>query len=372
MYNKIKEYKGIFLSLYLAVISVFYSCQNDNNYFQFPDETAEINFNKVIVSNGNYLKYNILLHDVLYSISLPSGSEYYLEKYADIKQSVDQNEFYKSLIEDENCDEIINDISLELDRVSEISGFDFVQVAISFVQSIPYDKQASIIKSPLKTLLNNSGDCDDKSLLLSKILTFNGYRNCLFLYKIGKHMAVGLGVDDAAKSYFEDFIFIESTGIYRIGSIPKEFQGSIDIRNETPSVIVSPSSDLGNNMTGMADLLTYYTYIDSSYGEDFLNSGFEARKLIIQLKKLDEKKLQLDKEIELLKKKNRTVELKINKFRNGNNYSDDETVNTLIDEFNSRINEIGKLVNQNNNLVIQYNKTVDQLNALNLTNGAMN
>ena len=58
-------------------------------------------------------------------------------------------------------------------------------------------------------MISLKGDCDEKSILLCKLLNLEGYNSCLFVYK--KHMAVGLKV--AEKGFYKNgYVFIHPNG----------------------------------------------------------------------------------------------------------------------------------------------------------------
>ena len=105
--------------------------------------------------------------------------------------------------------------------------------AISFVQSIPYEKDivangcADHWQYPLETLYRNQGDCEDHSILLAGLLRELGYDICLI--EFSTHMAVGI-LDTGSFSgyYFEyqgnHYYYIETAYSYRdIGEMPDEY-----------------------------------------------------------------------------------------------------------------------------------------------------
>lgn len=97
-------------------------------------------------------------------------------------------------------------------------------VALSFVQSLSNDSQnPNYQRYAIETLLDKTGDCSDKSVLLGGLLKAMGY-DCIFL-KFPDHLAVGIwSVTIPGGFYFRhrnrDFYYAETTTSLPLGECP--------------------------------------------------------------------------------------------------------------------------------------------------------
>lgn len=130
-------------------------------------------------------------------------------------------------------DNFINDLSNAFLKISADLGFDQFQtvgLVVSFIQNLTYADDRIAYgyekpKYPLETLVEEGGDCEDTSILLSSILDSMGIMNVLLFFP--KHVAVGLGVsgEQQGRSYRHkgiDYYYIESTNPGALGTVPKE------------------------------------------------------------------------------------------------------------------------------------------------------
>jgi hypothetical protein len=93
---------------------------------------------------------------------------------------------------------------------------DQVRIAISLVQNIPYDYAKSDtvgtdVRYPYQVLYENTGICEEKSLLLAYLLRELGYGVVLFEFKTENHMAVGIKSPSQYSYINSGYAFIEST-----------------------------------------------------------------------------------------------------------------------------------------------------------------
>lgn len=246
------------------------------------------------------------------------------------------------------------------------TDFDLVQVIVSFVQAIPYEEAAEQ-KYPLETLYLNKGDCSDKSVLLGKLLSIAGYDVCLFVYEKAKHMSVGLKVDESTDFYYENYIYIESTGYNPIGDIPKEFAGGIKIEEE-PVVVYLEGGDY--EISGFNDLKELYDHIEETYGNNYFNTNIEGKIIIEEL-------LTINNNMDSLLSVNNYKEIEINKLtKDYQSVNCDVQVTEMNQEkcleiqnpLNAAIEEYTINIPLINNLVSGYNQKIDILNQINKSN----
>jgi len=88
---------------------------------------------------------------------------------------------------------------------------------VVFVQDIPYESESGEYpKYPIETLVENCGDCEDKSILCASLLDLLGYNTSLLRYP--SHMAVR--ANDT---------FIEVTQDLEIGIVPKKYRDVVPV-----------------------------------------------------------------------------------------------------------------------------------------------
>jgi len=225
------------------------------------------------------------------------------------------------------------------------SELDMVQHLVAFVQSIPYEI-AVPQKYPYETLYLNKGDCSDKSVLLCKLLTLEGYETCLFVYEKAEHMAVGLKVDNGEDSYHSGFCYIESTAFSPIGKIPEEMVGGIKI-DEDPEIIY-PFENGDNIYQEYGELKSYYNMLRQNFGKGYLQTSIKGKNLLEEMQMLAVKKDSLKNEQDSLNKVLDALKVAIS----------DNGCNGIVDE--SIYEDCVKINNT-------YNKNVEIFNNLNVT-----
>jgi len=101
-----------------------------------------------------------------------------------------------------------------------------VQACLDYVTNIPYKVHNYHARNPLKTIERNYGDCDDKSNLLSSLLSALGYQNYIVLVPEHAFVIVNLKemLADKKALHFNDtrFYILESTA--KNSSVGFEFQ----------------------------------------------------------------------------------------------------------------------------------------------------
>lgn len=121
-------------------------------------------------------------------------------------------EFYAKFLDDPRQKPAIARLS-GIIRETDPDPDDRARIAVSLVQSIPYEKAdlSGPIKLPYDVLYTGSGDCDEKSLLLAALLRELGYNVSLLRFDDQKHMAVGIRVPTGYDYNHTGYAFIETT-----------------------------------------------------------------------------------------------------------------------------------------------------------------
>ncbi len=136
-------------------------------------------------------------------------------------------------------DTVIDFMASELSRAAQAEGLNKLQTAeltASFVQRLIYQldiatKQVEEYpRYPVETLVDNCGDCDDKSNLLAALLDSMGYKVVMIIFP-GEHGAIGIAnLEGASGTSFKyngtDYYYIETTDSgWKLGQIPDQYKG---------------------------------------------------------------------------------------------------------------------------------------------------
>ena len=127
---------------------------------------------------------------------------------------------------------VIEDLALQL--VDDTMTMEQrINSALTFVQSLPYSKdrvskgKAEYVRYPVETLVDGTGDCEDKAVLLGALLYELGVDFILLLPP--DHMALGVACDgiEADRYFFfngKAYYYLETTNVrWKIGQIPQEY-----------------------------------------------------------------------------------------------------------------------------------------------------
>ena len=352
--------------IYLFLSIIFISCSTSRvEDFFVPDLPIEEEYFDIDKNEGfgKELTFNFTLFKSNYNLTFD------IEKslFEDVTQNSKQNQYdtgmgmrqdqYDTFIYDSYDEDVLNTI---IDAISESEGrkdYDLAQLLVAFVQSIPYDYYAKEAKFTMETLYNKTGDCDDKSILLAKLLSHAGYQTCLFIYEEGQHMAVGLKVDENTDAYKDGYIFIETTGNSPIGDIPEKFADNVDIRNEEPKIIEVDIANSSHAISGYDELKDFYSLIKEKYGEGYFNTTVEGRIIY-------EKMTTLKLEISDIESTSNALENEINTKRN----SLDNTNTDEVAQFNELVAQYNSLTSDYSNKIVSVNKLISRINQINSSN----
>lgn len=177
------------------------------------------------------------------------------DKYASVPEGVQPESvapgYYRAFIDDPSQDEVYTDLLTRLRAVRQehrYSGDEYLELLTVFVQNLPYDTVSGArpdtpARFPVETLVDGTGDCDDKSLLLAGLLAREGYDVALLLYIPEHHMAVGVK-DDNAQYGNTGYMYVETTGVSLIGEVPSNLSLSVKYIQPGQSPQVAPLASI--------------------------------------------------------------------------------------------------------------------------------
>lgn len=166
----------------------------------------------------------------------------------------------------------IDDIYKQLLNISKNKGVNVIDEIITFVQDLDYvyDTTLGIIdypKYPIETLIEETGDCEDTSILMASLLKRAGYD--VVLLNPPEHIAVGVRCDFNEGYVIYDkkkYCYVESTGNnWRIGKVPSKY---LDDNGELIVNYIYPISGVGIDEIKSDDYNTKKFIINNDWDND--------------------------------------------------------------------------------------------------------
>lgn len=207
-------------------------------------------------------------------------------------------DYYRAFVNDPAQEQVYTDLLGSFRTIRQqyrYSDDEYLELLTVFVQSLPYDNASAarpdtVARFPAETIVDGTGDCDDKSVLLAGLLSREGYNVSLLLFIPEHHMAVGVS-SDCLRYGDTGYTYVETTGVSFIGDVPKrlnqsekyvpegEVPGTVPIASAPVVIRVGSGSKMftGSGETAYilaqksainARLASLKTEIDNSSGED--------------------------------------------------------------------------------------------------------
>ena len=283
--------------------------------------------------------------------------------------------YFTNFLQEGYDDQVIQDSLEKMRGMIEPSDNDQLALALTnLVQSLAYDCQKLYhyqhvddheyeTNFPYETLYEQTGVCEDSSLLLADWLRELGYGTALLLYEENNHMAVGIRCPLDTAPYTDGGVgncYIETTVPTRIGIKPASFDGRDFV--ESPQII--PVQE-GSSFELMRSLAANREEEVSRYGEFVLQ--LTTCEEISAYKNIKDQEYALDQhELELADLEGR-IDAKANRLnREINQYEEMECEGTLpqekYDRCVARVDKIKNIRRSYNNLVDEYNGLLEEYN----------
>ena len=292
-----------------------------------------------------------------------------------------REDFYRNFfIENENDNTIIKltDDIMAKGKSNNLTDDQVVELALKFVQSIPYDtEEAKNIlnngtdtnleknKYPYEVLYENKGVCDDKSILFAAILNKLGYGSSLFLYLADKHMAVGVRCPLVDSSYKSGFCYAETTATgHQIGSIPK-----IDENNQSVKEQLDFFNDKNPqpNAKQLSDAMIILKTDGKTY-EGVSNNKSTAEKIRNLKNSISSDRVKLnatETEINTAQKTIEKLRSDMDKLKKAGKYSDYNNMipqyNKTLIAYNDKVKNYNSDIKSFNGRIREYNKMINDL-----------
>ena len=143
-------------------------------------------------------------------------------------------DYYRAFVNDPHQEQVYTDLLREFRSARQehqYSDDEYLELMTVFVQSLPYDNEAAArpdtpSRFPVETLVDGTGDCDDKSVLLAGLLAREGYNVSLLLFIPEHHMALGVK-SDCMQYRDTGYTYGETTGVSFMGEVPARLNQSV-------------------------------------------------------------------------------------------------------------------------------------------------
>lgn len=195
-----------------------------------PYSTDAISRSASVSASGDYKRTYTIHNDYGYStsfyITIPKETYQYYKSEPHTCHTYDD---FKKFVTDEMFTDIVPSLSMIC-----TTDYSFITATLEITQQIPYDGHDTELY-PLETLVENAGDCSDKSYIAASILVAKGYYTILLHFELDDvdHMAIGVAVSvfevDYTARYWEhkgkEYYYCECTDLgWRIGELPSDLQ----------------------------------------------------------------------------------------------------------------------------------------------------
>lgn len=277
---------------------------------------------------------------------------------------------------DETFKNIANSIREEAGR-KKLSSDQLTELALAFVQSIPYDdERAAIILNstddsgdkgalpmyPYEVLYEQRGVCSDKSFLAVLILRELGFGTALFEYEDANHMAVGIKCPQEFSTENSGYCYAETTTLgHRIGIIPElDLSSGKALAKKELSYYEAGTEGA---QTPLASPRLYQERSGSIYAG--VERTYEIQR---QMGEIEKKLSVLSRELSNLKNEVSALEMQIQnlkknleKFKEEEEY---EKYNKLVPQYNNLAENYQSVLDKYNKKVNEYNSSVNSYNKL--------
>lgn len=156
-----------------------------------------------------------------------------------VSENVWITDSYRAMVDDPAQEDLYQDIIVQFRQIKDAQNLtddEYLELMAVYVQSLKYETlEENPVKFPVETVVDKAGDCDDKSLLLSGLLSREGYSVALLSFGPEKHMAIGVGSGNYQYRN-TNYTFIETTNVSFVG-VPTEKLGTGILLESFPIII---------------------------------------------------------------------------------------------------------------------------------------
>jgi len=185
--------------------------------------------------------------------------------------------FYQQMVADTAMEPFYKDILEGIQKLrykggKTLTDDEYLEMIVSFVQQIPYDNTSGGVRYPIEVIYDQKGDCDEKSILLTGLLSREGYDVGLLLFPSLDHATAGIRIHLVTNNPsfrvfsdgMRDYIYIETTTTRLIGFYEDQYKnapqpiivpvGSGTLNYRKVNYVMSIFYDLGTIRTNILTL----------------------------------------------------------------------------------------------------------------------
>lgn len=268
--------------------------------------------------------------------------------YGNISEEVWVTDSYQSMINDPAQEEMYNALIEEFSKIKNsknLSDDEYLELITTFVQSLRYETITdNPAKFPVETVVEGSGDCDDKSMLLAGLLSREGYGIVLMSFEPEEHMSIGVTADDYLYKN-TNYTYIETTNISFVGIPADTLKGGLTLQSNP---IIIPIGNGTKLYTSGKETRTI--------NNAFILSEQKAKDLEPQIK-------SLESDLKIQQERITQLEWQMQDLRLAGNiqsYNAQVSVhNGLVSDYNTRLNTYRALYAQYEKYAQVYNYILD-------------
>jgi len=270
--------------------------------------------------------------------------------YGNISETVWLAQSYRAMVQDPAQDSIYTALLAETDKIRhqlKLSDDEYLELITVYTQSLKYEtREQNPAKFPVETIVDNAGDCDDKSLLLAGLLSREGYPVVLLLFGPESHMAVGVGSDDYLYKN-TGYTFVETTNYSFVGVPTEKLGGNLTLYSDPVVIPISNGTKI------------YTSGSETRYIHDmYMLSDMKVKELEPQVKNMESDLTSQQEKIAQLKSQIQETR----NTRNSNSYNAQVAVhNTLVSDYNSRLNAYRQLFARYEKYALVHNYILEHM-----------
>jgi len=264
--------------------------------------------------------------------------------FGNISENIWVADSYRAMVGDPTQEELYSSLTTEFRKVKTDMGLtddEYLELMAVYAQSFRYETVTeNPAKFPIETVVETSGDCDDKSLLLAGLLSHEGYRVALFSFGPESHMAVGIGSEDYRYKN-TNYTFIETTNFSFVGVPTVSLDNGVLLQSDP---IVIPIGE-GSKIYHLGEETQFIQDMNLRSEENAKDLDQQVRDMEQDLKTRRERGVQLEQQM---------ASLKTSGNIGGYNSLVSEH-NTLVSEYNARLDKYHQIRARYEQYAIVYN-----------------